>query len=349
MMQHTFDPPRRDERLLAAELDAYMKRAVRESVPESLVGMIEYHLGWRNERLEEVSGLLGKRGRPMLSLLTYLLFGSSYQRMIPVAAALEFIHDLSLIFDDIQDRDATRRGRPAVWTLWGRDEAINAGCALNTLVWVLLADVVNWFPPDIAHAVQRYVPQVMFRMTQGQEQDVAATKSRRLLDVGQYLSMIAGKTAMLFEACSFLGAFCAAASYQDQELCRELGHSIGMAFQIVDDVVGVWGRPERGLDKPSRDIEKGKKTYPMIVAYMESSPAERRVMDAFCHDPSDPVRQEVHAILDRSGAKQKSIDMGMSYFSRALDRLQLVQGNPSAKEEIEAWLRYVSDKQLGML
>lgn len=94
--------------------EEYLKSLIRDAVPEEIRGMAEYHLGWKDQQFREIDGLLGKRGRPVFALMSYALFNPDYEKFFPIAAAIELIHNCSLVFDDIQDRDPTRRGRPAV-------------------------------------------------------------------------------------------------------------------------------------------------------------------------------------------------------------------------------------------
>lgn len=332
------------------DLDRYMKRVVRDAVPDVLLGMVEYHLGWRDDTLREAPGILGKRGRPMLALLVYQLFRPDYTPLLPVAAALEFTHNFSLVFDDIQDRDATRRGRPAVWALWGDDEAINVGCAINALVWVSLNEVRSMFSDQVAQAIQRYLPQIMLRLGRGQELDLLITKARnQSLGTDQYLSMIADKTASLFEAAGYLGSQCAGALPREQELSRLLGHYIGVSFQILDDVIGIWARREAGQDKPSRDLDKRKKTYPVIVAFQEASPADRLILAEYFQGAVNVDEDEVRALLDRTGSREKSLMLGKTYLAEALNYLERLKGDPGANLRIAEWIQFVADKQLSAL
>lgn len=349
-----FEDATERERVLGADLDRYLRDLIEAEVPENLIGLVEYHLGWRNERLEAVAGLLGKRGRPMLTMLVYLLFHGDHRPVVPVAASVELVHNFSLVFDDIQDRDAIRRGRPAVWSLWGEDEAINVGLALSTLVWVSLQEALPHYAPHTARAVQRELADAMMRMNQGQQMDVRATKTPVIPDMAAYLDSIAAKTAALFECASRTGAVVAGARLSDQERAGSFGHAIGMAFQVLDDVVGIWGRPEHGLDKPRRDIVHRKKTYPVLYAYAHGSDAQRAVIERFFMRPTSPDvpdrdQEMVRDILEDTGSREESVALGRHYLALALDELQAVDGDPLVRAHIQHWVEFVTGKQLGMM
>lgn len=334
-----------------AEFESYLKHLVRKSIPPELLGMVEYHLGWKDENFQDVAGLLGKRGRPMLALLAYSLFNPDYRAFLPVAGAIELVHNCSLVFDDIQDQDTMRRGRAAVWSVWGVDEAINVGAAIQTLVWSSLLEAGPNLPPATIATVQRYLPDVMLKQCQGQEIDLTSTKAPGLLNVDDYLVMISRKTASLFEASGYLGAYCAGANRRDVESCRVLGLNIGLGFQILDDVVGIWGKSERGLDKPNRDMDHRKKTYPVICAYLDATPAERRVIQGYYRsDAANPdATDELLSILEGTGARGKAIQLGTSYLDQALGRLDAIRGDSAVKAEIADWVESVTQKQLGTL
>lgn len=336
---------------MGPRFETYLKALIQASVPPEIRGMAEYHLGWKDQQFRDIEGLLGKRGRPMFAMLCYALFNRDYAQLFPVAAAIELLHNCSLVFDDIQDRDTTRRGRPAVWAVWGEDEAINVGAALQTLVWLSLTRAEGALDPAAYTTVERYVPHIMLRQCQGQQMDLAATKSRELLTVEAYLTMISHKTASLFEASGYLGAYCAGGRERAVEVCRELGIAVGLGFQILDDVMGVWGKPEHGLDKPNRDMDHRKKTYPVIVAHGLATEDEQRFIESYylTRHVNAAMTQDLMAILDRTGARDRTIDLGISYLDQAESLLASIDGDPPVKAWIGDWIRTVAERQLGTL
>jgi len=332
------------------ELDAYMHTLVTQETYGKLVLMIEYHLGWRDAYFKIVQNSnMGKRGRPMLTVLVSQLFVEDYRKVFPAATAIEYIHNFSLVFDDIQDKDDIRRGRKAVWKLWGADEAINVGCALQTLASFALSEMLPHVSQKKVYDAQRYINRIMLRLCHGQQLDISMTKTQEIIYLDQYLDVVSGKTAALFEAAAYIGALCAGASKRDQKLCQEFGHYIGMCFQLYDDMVGVWGTKERGLDKPSLDLEKRKKTYPVIYAYsMLDEPSRQELLGLYyTHGVMhrDSVKR-VRQMLEQTNAMQATKAQGDAFLEMALTRLKNVRGNKEVIEKIEQWVKYVTAKQL---
>lgn len=327
-----------------------LKNLVHYAGDNKLARMIEYHLGWRNESLQETRyPNMGKRSRPMLCILSYLMFSKEYQMVIPVAMAIEMIHNFSLVFDDIQDCDPIRRGRSAVWKIWGEDEAINVGCAIHSLVFKTLDEIVERIDVGKAIAISQNLSNLMLRICQGQQQDIEITKNRGLITPKQYLEMIYGKTAALFEAATFLGAYTSNTNKTNQQYTSKFGKNFGMACQIFDDMMGIWGTSEKGLDKPSSDLDNRKKTFPIIFTYSRSSNLRDIALleKYYSNKPLDSGETaDLMELLERKNAKQTTFMLGCSYLTKAVNSLKQVKGKTEIKQEIGKWIRYVVIKQL---
>lgn len=339
-----------DDKLFEDELiqqfDLYLHNVIRQSVEGKLLRMIEYHMGWGEPGL----GHKGKRSRPMVCILLFLMFGDRYQKVLPVAAAVELIHSFSLIYDDIQDKDKERRGKPAIWSLWGEDEAINAGSHLHTLVFKVISEAGQEVDPNVTMKMVRYLSQIMLRMVEGQQRDIQMTKQNRFMDEHEYLLMISGKTAALFEASAYLGALTAGSEESNLKLCRKFGLTLGMAFQIFDDIMGIWGGEVRGPDKPSSDLEHRKKSYPLILTYKAcSNDQDKEILTRYAsnHPMSDCEYKIVLKILDKFKAKEKTLALGFQYLIQSIQALRRMKGrNRNIKSRIENWMLYVINKQL---
>ncbi|WP_067564548.1 polyprenyl synthetase family protein [Ferroacidibacillus organovorans] len=341
------------EDAIMKELDSYMKSVIERGLDGKIRNVIEYHLGWRDIDFSELEfGNIGKRGRPMMCILTSMLFAYDYKRSFSVAAAIEFIHSFSLIYDDIQDRDTIRRGRPSVWSLWGEDEAINVGCVLQTMVYEVIADPENENKPAQLSWLIQSVNRTMWRVCNGQQLDLELTKSRHHVTQTQYLEVITGKTAALFEAAAYLGAFCSNANERELALCRLFGENVGLAFQIFDDVVGIWGSREQGLDKPNLDLEHRKKTYPIIHAHENcQTDADRLILHRYYEKEELSERDLINIteLLNRCDSRSKSLEIGYQYLKIAMQALDDIAGNEAIKTRIRIWVNYVIDKQLSTL
>lgn len=230
--------------------------------------MLNYHLGWvAHGQAQAVSG---KRFRPALTLLTCAAAGGEPARALPTAAAVELVHNFSLIHDDIQDNSPSRRGRPTVWRLWGRAQAINAGDALFTLAHLALQRLTDLgHPAQVALAAVRLLDDTCLRLTQGQHLDMAF-ESRATVTVAEYMQMIEGKTASLLAASAEVGALCAGANPAVRANYRAFGHYLGLAFQVRDDILGIWGDSAVTGKSAATDIVTRKKTLPVVFGLERS-------------------------------------------------------------------------------
>ncbi len=247
--------------------------AVLASRPEEvdLYGMLRYHLGWLSAAFEplsaaEVQRFGGKKLRGALCLLAGEAAGGAPEAALPAAAAVEFIHNFSLIHDDLEDQDPERRHRPTVWRLWGVPRAVNAGSNMQALVHeaaLRLRD--RGASAEDTLAVVGALSRAMLAMTEGQALDLA-WQDRWDLTVDDYLRMAAGKTAALTEAATWCGAAVASVDARVRDAFARFGHAFGMAFQARDDYLGIWGCGEQTGKPVGADIRQGKRSLPMVHA-----------------------------------------------------------------------------------
>jgi geranylgeranyl diphosphate synthase type I len=237
---------------LAGDLDEYYN-------------MLAYHLGWTD------SGGGGKRIRPLLCLLACAAAGGDWRQALPLAAAVELIHNFSLIHDDIQDNSPLRHGRPTIWSRWGQAQAINAGDAMFTLAFLAphrLSDL--GVPPETTLAALAELKRTCLGLTQGQYLDMAFERRQRVT-VDEYLSMIEKKTAVLIAASTYLGACIAGADPSRLDDYYHFGLNLGLAFQLQDDLLGIWGDPAVTGKSAASDLEKRKKSLPVVYGLERSA------------------------------------------------------------------------------
>lgn len=247
-------------------LEAEMRAVVQASDPATagLFGMLRYHLGWVDATFIPCQAQTGKRVRPVLCLLACQACGGDWEQALPAAAAVELMHNFSLIHDDIEDRDRTRRGRPTVWALWGEAQGINAGDTLFALAQLALARLTGrGVPASTTVAAVRLFNRTCLALTSGQYLDISF-ESRESVPVSEYLAMVEGKTAALAACACEMGALVAAAPVPQRERLRAFGHHLGMAFQMHDDVLGIWGDPQVTGKPVGADIARRKKTLPIL-------------------------------------------------------------------------------------
>ena len=245
--------------------------------PEDLYLMLRYHLGWVDKDFQAVDLEAGKRVRPILLLLTTEAHGGDWRAALPAAAAVELLHNFTLIHDDIEDQDRTRRGRPTLWSLWGIPQAINAGDALFTISYRAMLDLeTRGHPASTVTLALRRFTEGTIRITEGQHRDIGFEDDGDVTEE-RYLAMIAGKTSALIGLAAELGAIAAGATPAAQSNHRRFGEALGKAFQMYDDLLGLWGDPRRTGKPVASDLIRRKKTLP-ILRGMRLSPRFRDLM-----------------------------------------------------------------------
>ncbi len=278
--------------------------------------MLSYHLGWTD------SANTGKRIRPLLALLCCAAAGGPWQNALPLAAAVELIHNFSLIHDDIQDNSPTRRGRPTVWSKWGMPQAINAGDAMFTLAHLAPHRLTAWgVEPSMALWVLEQLDQTCLALTLGQYLDMSF-EGRQQVTVAEYLAMIESKTGALIAASAHLGARLGGAEGERLAHFRNYGLSLGLAFQIQDDLLGIWGDEALTGKSTASDLETRKKTLPVVFG-LEHSEA---FVEAYArpHEPGDSL-SEMAASLAQLGAKDYVEQQASQMTQAALDHLEAAQ------------------------
>jgi geranylgeranyl diphosphate synthase type I len=297
-----------------------------------LYDMMAYHLGWLDLQLQPVESYRGKRTRPLLCLLSCEAAGGDWHQALPAAAALELVHNFSLIHDDIEDNSPTRRGRPTVWTLWGLAHGVNAGDSMLVIArqaMVRLSD--QGMDPATMLAAMTILDQTLLRLCQGQYLDIASEGNLEVTEES-YLQMIGAKTAALIAASTHLGALIGGAA-ERTEHHRQFGWQLGLAFQMVDDVLGIWGEPATTGKPAASDIRSRKMTLPVIFALQDSEGSELAELYRKEQLSQEDVSRAV-AILDRVGACQYVQERAAQYEANALAALDAAGVRPPASEHL---------------
>jgi geranylgeranyl diphosphate synthase type I len=275
--------------------------------------MLAYHLGWDEPQAA------GKRIRPVLCLLCCAAAGGDWERALPVAAAIELLHNFSLIHDDIQDNSPLRRGRPTLWKKWGAAQAINAGDAMFTLAHLAPHGLIaRGVAPEVALRVLQEFDQTCLTLTQGQHLDIAFEQRERVT-VGEYMDMIEAKTAALTASASRLGAWLAGADGDRVESYHQYGRNLGLGFQVRDDWLGIWGEPALTGKSAASDLEKRKKSLPVVYGLEHS--ADFAQAYAQPHLPGGSVAQLALA-LENLGAKAYTAQKAHALTLEAVAHLQ---------------------------
>lgn len=242
-------------------LEAEMRQIIKESLdPQAdlLNEIFIYHLG-----MDKDGEARGKRIRPLLVFLISHAFQADWKRALPAAAAVEFLHNFSLIHDDVEDHSEQRHGRPTVWAKWGQAQAINAGDGMFTLVFRSAQQLQRFYPAEVTLSAMELISQACLHLVEGQVLDVAFEK-RKEISIPDYYRMIDGKTASLLACCAQLGGLIAGVDPSQLELLKKLGYTLGRSFQVQDDLLGIWGDPQETGKPIESDLTNHKHTLPVL-------------------------------------------------------------------------------------
>jgi len=231
--------------------------------------MLAYHMGW--EINDPNSSGHGKRLRPLLVLLCAGALDLDIESIMSGAISLEFLHNFTLIHDDIEDNSPLRHGRPTVWKKWGIPQAINAGDALLSIAQLSMLSLHDTLGDSAAALATKRLNQVFLQLTRGQYLDISFEETDEI-SPEIYYEMINGKTAALIALATSLCAVVTDTSSSVQSSLFEFGQSLGIAFQIQDDILGIWGDAELTGKSASSDILTHKKSLPIIYGLAHSSP-----------------------------------------------------------------------------
>lgn len=305
-----------------------------------LYGMMEYHLGWVDEELHPARSNPGKRVRARLCLLACGAAGVSPERALAPATAVELIHNFSLIHDDIQDRSRYRRHRRTVWDIWGEAQAINAGDGMFVLAQLALAEDEETDPSLVVRAL-RALNSAARRLCEGQYLDLSY-ETRPDVGIDAYLAMIEGKTAALLEASCYLGALYGLADEAALEGYRGFGRYLGLAFQIQDDYLGIWGDPRETGKPAAADVASKKKTLPLLYALEHACAEDGTRLQEILSRPGEADEAEtaeVMGILERCGAASYTASEVERTSELALDALAAARPEPAFGEQLQALCR----------
>ena len=275
---------------------------------------------------------------PLLGLLAYASITGDHRRALPGAAAVELGHNFSLVHDDIEDDDRERRHRPTLWALHGIPQAINTGDMLFSLSRIALHRLTDLgFPDRTVLRLMRLYDDTCVALCEGQYLDIWMAEHDDGLSVELYFDMIGRKTAALIAASIEAGAVLATEDENVIARYRAFGWDLGLAFQLNDDLLGIWG-PELFTGKEPTDVPRKKKTLPVIYAFEHATPADRaRLAALYANGRLVPEHvREIVAILERTGAREYTRDQARLHRDRAiaeLDAAGVIQPEPRARLE----------------
>ncbi len=266
----------------------------------------------------------------MLLLVTEAGEGD-FQAALPAAAAVELVHNFSLIHDDIQDQSPTRRGRDAVWKRWGIAQAINAGDAMFSLAHLAILRLNETTNLEIALKASRQLQETCLQLTHGQYLDLAY-ESTNQFGVDAYWPMIKGKTAALLSTCADLGALIAGVPEDLRIAYEKFAEQLGLAFQVQDDILGIWGDDQRMGKSSKSDLLTGKKSLPVLYALSLNGKFAHRWMEGPVSQAEIP---SLITLLELEGARDFAQNNADELTDQALQSLRNAKPQGSAGEALE--------------
>ncbi len=297
------------------QFEGYLERILDDAAAANANGaLIREHFG-----LDDPAAKRGKRLRPRILLAVAESEGSDGCAALGAAAALELLHNFSLIHDDIEDGDEMRHGRPTLWAQHGIPAALVAGNAMSALAYITLIDGSASLPKPTVLQMERVLQQAHFRMCEGQSFDIGF-ETATFVTFEEYVRMIEGKTAALLSAATELGALAAGCDADRAHAYGRVGRAYGLAFQVRDDVLGTWGRTEETGKPSGADIRRRKWSFPVAWALSGPPSADRdTVAEAYATigPLADAHADRVIAALARLGARAAADDACMAYIDEA--------------------------------
>jgi geranylgeranyl diphosphate synthase type I len=304
----------------------------------SLRDVVAYHRGWVGLDGKPAGGG-GKLLRPALAVLSAEAAGAASEVGLPAAVAVELVHDFSLLHDDLMDGDTERRHRPTAWVAFSPGSAILAGDGLLSLATQVLLEQ----PAPAGPKAARILTDGVVRLVDGQAEDLLF-ESRTDVTVERVLAMEGGKTGALLACAASLGAVLAGAPDDVVDGLAAYGEELGLAFQLVDDLLGIWGDPAVTGKPVLSDLRSRKKSVPVVVA-LAGGGAPGKALRRFLTEEGDPTEddlREAAALVEEAGGKAWTTAEADRRLTACVDLVRSLPIPPAAADELVAIARYVT-------
>jgi geranylgeranyl diphosphate synthase, type II len=275
----------------------------------------------------------GKRIRPALVLMAHSVFNALPQKALETAIGIEIFHNFTLLHDDIMDKAEIRRGKPSVHLEWDENTAILSGDAMMIMAYQFVAGC----EPEFLAAVLEEFSKVALEICEGQQYDMDF-ETRDDVTIEEYLNMIRLKTAVLLGSSLKIGAITGGADKNDAEHLYNFGLNIGLAFQLMDDILDVYADKEEFGKEPGGDIISNKKTFMLLTALKVVDGSNKTDLDAWMNAESFDREEKfkaVRKIYDETGVKETASQKMESYYNTAIQELEKVSGDPDAVGELK--------------
>ena len=317
--------------LLKDQFETSLKQLVLARIPESLPGlheMVSYHFGWN-----EVAPQTGKRLRPMLLLTSSQIFGGQPLRLMPAAVAMEVLHNYTLVHDDIEDQGETRHGRECLWLRYGLAQALNTGDFLSTMAHDIFCEVAEIVEPALFAKAYTVFRAAAIDVIRGQYLDMHF-ETEKTVSLDEYLEMIRLKTSCLISASIRIGALLAGVDEETDQHLNVIGEHAGLAFQIQDDYLGVWGDTITTGKSNLTDLTTRKKTYPILLGLAEC-PAFKAAWNANAQIAPEVARQ-MAGMLSECKVKERTHEAVFQHLSAIIEGQEKF-ASPKSDESSAMW------------
>ena len=314
------------------QLTSAAHRAAVDSLPVAMRHMAGYHAGWWDADGNAAS-TAGKAIRPAFALACARAADGSDDAAIPAAVAVELVHDFSLLHDDVMDGDLTRRHKPAAWTVFGTGQAILVGDALLTVALEQLPDP----------AAIRVLTAAVRDLCAGQSADVAF-EDRSDVDVAECVAMVEGKTGALIGAACQLGAMAAGLSATEAAAYRVFGRELGLAFQLVDDLLGIWGDPALTGKPAGNDLASRKKSLPVVFALCSDTTAGVALARAYAAEENLDVPRAA-SLVEEAGGRAWAQSEADRRIAAALQALTTAAPTPAGAADLHTLAALITRRE----
>lgn len=318
---------------LVDKFNAYLRRLSLDRNPKGLYDPIRYELS-----------LGGKRLRPVLMMYAYLLYKDDVDSILSQAAGLEMYHNFTLLHDDVMDHSALRRGKPTVHKVWNANTAVLSGDAMTVLAYQLMSQC----KAPYINKVLSVFSKTALEICEGQQYDMDF-EIRDKVSIEEYIEMIRLKTSVLLAGALQIGSVLADASEEEQQKLYDFGIKIGLAFQLQDDYLDVYG-DSKVFGKPiGGDILENKKTFMLISALQLSEEKQEQEMMRWIRakefNPEEKIAA-ITSIYNKLGIGDLAIEKIKAYYSDGLSILSLVNGQEEYKQKLEELANYLMKRNL---
>jgi geranylgeranyl diphosphate synthase type I len=308
-----------------------------DQLPESMSTVAGYHFGWYDEHGRSADGFVGKLVRPALTMLCAQGVGAPSASAVDAAVAVELVHNFSLLHDDVMDGDATRRHRRTVWSVFGIPAAILAG---DTLL-VRAIQVLAARPRSVA-----VLCEAMQGLVDGQSRDIAF-EERTDVTVEECLAMAGGKTAVLLRCACELGAIHGGGTPEQAVALARFGWHVGIAFQLIDDLLGIWGDPSVTGKPALADLRAGKKSLPVVAALTAGGAPSRRLAELYLRPGplSETELVTAAALIDDAGGRDWAESEARHHIDAALSGLTSARLDPFSHRALIAMADLITGRR----